>query len=168
MQSLIAKESRRGDIVFIGQSLLGSRHRERAVQEYFDHINIFANTLTNKSIPVVIFDGVLPTLPPELCMKEVWRPFPNKSKCERNIDEARSAYNLFDKLAVSLSNASDNIYYAPLRLGLCVNETCGQFTKKGTPIWHDLGHITEKASGELADMLRQHLTQTNIRIPNRE
>ena len=101
-------------------------------------------------------------------MKEFFRPFPNKFDCEKTIDEARSAYNLFDKLAVSLSNSSENIYYAPLRLGLCVNETCGQFTKKGTPIWLDYGHITEKSSVELADMLRQHLTQTNIKIPNKK
>ena len=125
--SLIAKESRRGDIVFIGQALKGSAHNKRAVQEYFDHIKIFANTLASKSIPVVIFDGIYPSLPPELCMKEVWRPFPN---CERNIDEVRSAYNRFDELAVSLSNSSDNIYYAPLRLGLVSKRPVGDLLRK--------------------------------------
>ena len=61
-----------------------------------------------------------------------------------------------------------NFHYAPLRLGLCVNEKCGQYTKKGTPIWHDFGHITEQSSGELADLLRQHLTQTSINILNKD
>ena len=96
-------------------------HDELAVQEYFDHIKIFAKTLASKSIPVVIFDGVFPTSPPELCMKEVWRPFPNKFKCERNIDEARSAYNRFDKLAVSLSNSiarSKNFFAVAASLAL--------------------------------------------------
>ena len=65
-------------------------------------------------------------------------------------------------------DSSKNIYYAPLRLGLCVNEKCGQYTKKGTPIWHDFGHITEQSSGELGDLLRQHLMQTSISIPNKE
>ena len=104
-----------------------------------------------------------------LCIKEFFRPFPSKIYCEKTIDEARSSYNRFDKLALSLSNSAENIYYSPLRLGLCVNETCGQLNKKGTPIWHDdVGHITEQSSGELADMLRQHLTQTNIRISDKK
>ena len=167
--SLIAKESKPGDVIFIGQALRGNEHDARAVNEYFDHIKIFANTLISKSIPVIIFDGTFPPgIDPALCVREVWRPLPNKFLCEKSIDEARSSYTRFDKLAESLSNTSENIYYAPLRLGLCVNEKCGQYTKKGTPIWHDFGHITEQSSGELADLLRQHLTQTSINILNKD
>ena len=167
--SLIAKESRPGDIVFIGQALYGKNHDIRATPTYFDHIKVLAQKLKDKKIPIIIFDGTFPPRQtPMLCMKEFFRPFPKKFDCEKTIDETRSSYNRFDKLAVSLSNSSENIYFAPLRLGLCVNETCGHLTKKGTPIWHDRGHITEKSSGELADMLRQHLKQTKIRIPNKK
>ena len=165
---LIAKESRPGDIVFVGQALVFDPNG-RASQEYFDHIRIFANTLRSKSIPVVIFDGTFPPGPdPTLCVKEVWRPFPNKFNCEKSIDEARSAYSQFDDLALSLSRSAEGIYYAPLRLGLCVNDKCGQYTDQGTPIWHDFGHITEQSSGELADLLRQYLPPTSISITNKE
>ena len=167
--SLIAKESRRGDIIFIGQALNGKNHDKRATQIYFDHIKVLAQKLKEKEIPVIIFDGTFPPRQtPMLCMKEFFRPFPNNFDCEKPIDTARSSYNKFDKLAQSLSNSSENIYYAPLRLGLCLEETCGQFTKNGTPIWYDNGHITEKSSGELADMLRQHLMQTSIGIFDKE
>ena len=168
--SLILKESRRGDIVFIGQALYDRHHDKNATQIYFDHIKVLAEELREKKIPVVIFDGTFPPMQKKdmmLCMKQ-FIPFPDKIYCEKNINKARSSYNRFDKLAVSLSNSSENIYYAPLRLGLCVNETCGQLTKKGTPIWHDRGHISEKSSGELADMLRQYLIKTNIKIPNKK
>jgi len=167
--SLIAKESRRGDIVFIGQALNGNNYHKRSTQIYFDHIKVLAQKLKDKKIPIIIFDGTFPPIQKtRLCVKEFFRPFPNKFYCEKTIDDARSSYNRFDKLAESLSNSSDNIYYAPLRLGLCVNETCGQYTKKGSPIWHDIGHITEQSSGELADLLRHHLKQTSISIPDEE
>ena len=99
----------------------------------------------------------------------IFQTISKKVELRKTINEARLSYNRFDKLALSLSNSAENIYYTPLRLGLCVNETCGQLNKKGTPIWHDeVGHITEQSSGELADMLRQHLTQTNIRISDKK
>lgn len=158
--SLIAKKSKPGDVVFIGQALRGDDHDLRAIPEYFEHIQAFAETLNEKSVPVVIFDGTFPPgLNPELCLREKWRPFPNKSDCEKTVEEADFAFKKFDEMALATSNLSSNIYYVPLRLGLCLDKTCGQYTKYGTPIWHDFGHITEKSSGELAHLIRKQLPQ---------
>jgi len=60
-------------------------------------------------------------------------------------------------MATELSKKSRNVFYAPLRLGLCNNNVCGQYTSIGSPIWHDNGHITEKVSGELAGYLSSKL-----------
>ena len=163
ISSLISKESKPGDVVFIGQALRGKSHDARATSAYFDHIQAFAQILKDKSIPIIIFDGTFPPGPdPAMCVKELWRPFPNKFNCEKTVEEAYTSYRQFDKLAIQTSNLSENIYYAPLRLGLCVKGICGQYTKHGTPIWHDFGHITEQSSRELGNLLRQYLSQSGI------
>ena len=72
-------------------------------------------------------------------------------------------------MALAISNATSNIYYIPLRLGLCANEICGQYTKQGTSIWHDdSGHITEQSSGELSNLLRQNILKLDIFTTNKE
>ena len=146
-----------GDIVFIGQSLIGANYLSRASNSYFEHIRNFANHLHPKSVPVVILDGTYPpSKRPELCTKELWRPFPRRRNCEKSLSDSIAAYAKFDKLASALSKSSANILYMPLRFGLCFNQDCGQYTKKGTQIWHDYGHITESSSAELADLIKHY------------
>jgi len=55
-----------------------------------------------------------------------------------------------------------NVFYAPLRDGLCIEDICGQTTSEGTPIWHDIGHITEKSSAELAPLLSKRLKENGF------
>jgi hypothetical protein len=152
-----------GDIVFIGQSLAGSRHGARAVPAYFDHIKAMASSLHQKHIPIVLFDGTYPVSQlPELCSKEVWRPFPDPAGCQKTAEEAKQAYSKFDHMAEHLAANTKNVFYAPLRLGLCFDGICGQNSKLGTPIWHDSTHISETASGELHTLLRSELTADGL------
>ena len=152
-----------GDIVFVGQSLLDYFYSERTNPVYFEHLRAFANSLANKHVPVVLFDGTFPAgNPPELCSKELWRPFPDKANCQKTTAEAKQAYSTFDAMAEQLSRTANNVFYAPLRLGLCLNGICGQESRLGTPIWHDIGHITEAASGELSGLLRSELSAAGL------
>jgi hypothetical protein len=147
-----------GDIIFIGQALLGPNLHIRSKPEYFSHIGSFANHFKDIGVPVVLFDGAYsPGIYPELCTKEVWRPFPSVSNCQKPIHVSKNAYQRFDEKASELARTHQNIFYAPLRTGLCTKKTCGQATASGTQIWHDNGHITEDASGELAGLLRREL-----------
>jgi peptidoglycan/LPS O-acetylase OafA/YrhL len=147
-----------GDIVFVGQALRDGDFLVRSTPEYFSRIVEFANNLKDAKVPVVLFDGTYPPgKNPELCTKEIWRPFPSMNNCERPIRDNMIAYQPFDNRASALARRIQNIFYAPLRMGLCTNKTCGQYTSSGTQIWHDNGHITEAASGELAGLLRDKL-----------
>ena len=154
----IRKSAKPGDIVFIGQALRGNDYLERSTPEYFSHIEAFADRLRGIMVPVVVLDGTFPPgTNPELCSSELWRPFPDRGKCQKSTSAAKSAYLRFDNMAYGLARRNQNIFYAPLRMGLCNEEICGQNTISGTPIWHDYGHITEKASGELAGLLKSEL-----------
>jgi peptidoglycan/LPS O-acetylase OafA/YrhL len=158
VSKFIRKFAKSGDIVFIGQALRGDDYLERSTPEYFSHIEAFANRLRGIRVPVVVLDGTFPPgTNPELCSSEIWRPFPDRGKCQKSTAAAKSAYLRFDNMAYGLARRNQNIFYAPLRLGLCNEEICGQNTLSGTPIWHDYGHITEKASGELAGLLKSEL-----------
>ena len=130
VRSLIEQESKPGDIVFIGQALRGQEHDLRAVPQYFDHIKSFAQTLSSKSIPVIIFDGTFPPGHPELCKKEIWRPYPNKLNCEKKIEEVYTSYKKFDQMAIKTTNSAENIYYIPLRFGLCTDKYVGNIQSK--------------------------------------
>ncbi len=79
-----------------------------------------------------------------------------------------SAYGKFDRLALEAAGEVPNLFYAPLRTGLCRDDQCGQKTASGAPIWHDKGHITEQASRELAPMLRAALDKQRFfeRLPD--
>jgi hypothetical protein len=154
----IYKSARPGDIVFIGQALLDSYYLSRTSPEYFTQIEAFAKRLEGKDVPVVLFDGTFPPgANPELCTKELWRPFPDMKHCQKPAWTARVGFSRFDDMASELAGRSQNIFYAPLRTGLCDKKICGQYTLSGTPIWHDNGHITDAASGELAGLLRSQL-----------
>ncbi|MCP9911907.1 acyltransferase [Cyanobium sp. BA20m-14] len=156
----VRKLAKPGDVVFIGQALRDGDFLARSTPEYFSHIEAFANHLHDTKVPVVIFDGTYPPgKQPELCSKELWRPFPNYNNCQKPISANKMAYWQFDSKAHELARRSQNIFYAPLRAGLCSSETCGQYTLSGAPIWHDNGHITEAASGELAGLLRKVLRE---------
>ena len=150
--------ARPGDIVFIGQALRGGDDIARSKPEYFTHIEAFANQLKGASVPVVLFDGTFPPATnPELCSREFWRPFPDSKNCQKPTSLAKAAYSRFDHMALGLASRNANIFYAPLRIGLCNENLCGQNTPSGTAIWHDFGHITDAASGELAELLRSKL-----------
>jgi hypothetical protein len=99
---------------------------------------------------------------PAVCSKEVWRPFPDASNCQEPKGIVDLSYHKFDLMASSLMRRSNNVFYIPLRQGLCSGESCGQYMKSGTPIWHDNGHITESASGELATLLSAQLESTGF------
>ena len=147
-----------GDIVFIGQALRDDDYLKRAIPAYFNHIKKLALVLDNRRVPVVLFDGTFPPGKfPELCSKEVWRPYPIKSVCEKPVDDAKQAYARFDSMAEQLQRNMNNVFYAPLRIGLCFEGVCGQNTRLGTSIWHDNGHITEQASSELSGVLKSEL-----------
>jgi peptidoglycan/LPS O-acetylase OafA/YrhL len=155
---LIQEEAKSGDIVFIGQALRDGDHLLRAKVEYFAHVEEFAKSLNKKGVAIVLLDGTFPPgKNPELCTNELWRPFPDPGNCEKTTLDAKQAYSRFDEMATELSKRSRNVFYAPLRLGLCNDSVCGQYTSIGSPIWHDNGHITEKASGELAGYLSGRL-----------
>ena len=161
----IQKNKMPGDLVFIGQSLLDqNKYGIRESDAYFSHIKKFATSIGDNSIPIIIFDGTFPPGDPYLCQKEVWRPFPDKKNCQKTLEQTISAYSKFDEFGRKITKDSQNIYYIPLRTGLCVGEICGQYTSQGTQIWHDFGHISEQASQELAKLLKDKLTKAGIKI----
>jgi hypothetical protein len=95
---------------------------------------------------------------PKECYPTPWRPFLDKEPgCSLEREEVISKFARFDELIQQLETSRKNLFYAPLRTGLCVENICGQKMKNGTPIWHDRGHITEIAAAQLADLLREHL-----------
>lgn len=147
-----------GDVVFVGQSLFGDKARQTF--DYVGHIAAFAQRLTKKQVPVVLLDGTFPPiLPPEQCFKAPWRPFSEDiTGCFLDAIDVTKAFAKFDRLAFDASNQLPNLYYAPLRMGLCHEGRCGQTTASDFPIWHDRGHITEEAAKELAPLLFNHLT----------
>lgn len=155
--------ARSGDVVLVGQSLMETSLLKRATAPYFANIQSLAQKLEDKHVPVVLFDGVFPPgAMPAVCSKEVWRPFPDASNCQVPKRIVDSSYHKFDLMASSLMRRSNNVFYIPLRQGLCSGESCGQYMKSGTPIWHDNGHITETASGELATLLSAQLESTGF------
>ena len=113
-------------------------------------------------ISLILLDGTAPpSIAPELCVLVPWRPL-ELTGCFTSITEVQERYSTFDNMAKSFSEGYMNVFYAPLRDGLCIEDICGQTTSEGTPIWHDIGHITEKSSAELAPLLSKRLKENGF------
>ena len=123
---------RRGDVVFVGQSLIGDNGRQTPL--YFDFIKKFAKDIADKRAVVVLLDSTVPTEnAPEYCVDEPWR-FDTAKGCTIPRATVAGAYATFDQLALDAAVENPNLFYAPLRIGLCSNDQCGQKTLAGTPI----------------------------------
>lgn len=157
----LSKETKKGDVVFIGQALAGDRG---ATPKYFNFIGKLASSLASRDVPVVLLDGTAPPPKgPEFCLTLPWSPSGKRTGCFTSKTEVKQRYSKFDKLAKSFVARHPNTFYIPLRDGLCVKKVCGQTTSMGTPIWHDYGgHITEKSSEELAPLLIKRLKKTSF------
>ena len=79
-----------------------------------------------------------------------------------NFNQVKNRYLTFDKLAKEYSDNIRNLFYVPLRDGLCIDQVCGVITSKGTRIWIDHGHITEASASELKPLLLERLNKTNF------
>ncbi|MGO9487184.1 MAG: acyltransferase family protein [Rhodomicrobium sp.] len=146
-----------GDVVFAGQRLSGAEDKQTPL--YVDFIKAFAVRLGEKGVPLVLLDGIYPAaLGPEQCIELPWRPFRSEG-CSAAFETVQKAFARFDRLALDASGQVANLFYAPLRTGLCHEGACGQATATGLPIWHDRSHITEGAAAELAPLLRTRLAQ---------
>ena len=152
----LSQSVRKGDIVFIGQ-LLMSPGRENP--EYFNFIGELAAILSTREIPIILLDGTAPPLTNHSSVFQTpWRPSRNFPGCSISLTEVKQRYLTFDRMAEAFSDRHKNVFYTPLRDGLCVEDSCGQTTSNETPIWHDFnGHITEKSSAELAPLLIERL-----------
>ena len=154
--AFLSRNVRPGDVIFIGQRLF--ERPERQGQRYVNFIKAFAARIKSRGARVVLLDGTFPpALRPEECVDLPWRPFGIGEGCHVDQDDVQTAFAEFDRLAFAAAEKNANLFYAPLRLGLCQGQTCGQTTVNGTPVWHDRGHITEKASAELGPYLRRQL-----------
>lgn len=151
MDKALAERLQPGDVVVVGQKLYKEDKRQTA--HYVDHIVTFAARLAGRGVRVVLLDGTYPPdSAPELCVGASER----RRGCFSNAATVAQAYAAFDALATEAHGKATNLFYAPLRLGLCENQRCGQ-TLQGAAVWHDRGHITEAAARALAPLLRRHL-----------
>lgn len=161
VRRFIEKEAKPNDIVVVGQRLFEA-DRRRSQPDYFAHLIAFAHALAPKRIDVIVLDGVHPpAFPPERCLDVPWRKgLPHG--CSVPAETVKTAFSSFDLLARDAMRAAPNLFYAPLRLGLCDGNACGQTLKDGTYVWHDRGHITERAAETLAPMLKQALADSGF------
>jgi hypothetical protein len=154
-----------GDIVFVGQRLHLKSNDDRQTPLYVDFIASLARILSSKNVPVVLLDGTAPPdVPPEQCTALPWRPFGPPKGCSISIADAEAMFQKFDMLAKKKSNEVPNLFYVPLRLGLCRQDGCGQLTSADITIWHDVGHITEDAAIELSPLLRRKLAEQQFYV----
>jgi peptidoglycan/LPS O-acetylase OafA/YrhL len=146
---------RPGDIVVIGQRLLNAP--ERRTDRYLDFIKEVASQFGALGARVVLLDGVFPpSADPRICVPAPWRRT-LIDQCFVSRAAVINAYADFDGLATEASARAPNLFYAPIREGLCQHDQCGQTTESGKPIWHDQDHITEQVAMELAPLLRARL-----------
>lgn len=151
MDKALADRLRSGDVVVVGQKLYRAPERQSA--HYIDFITAFAARMANFGVRVVLLDGTYPPdSAPEVCVGTSER----RRGCFSDAATVAQAYSGFDALAGDAHNKAANLFYAPLRLGLCEGQRCGQ-TLHGAAIWHDRGHITEAAARALAPLLKRHL-----------
>lgn len=153
----IVKNAGRDDVIVIGQRL--NNKQDRQGPAYLNFVKDFAHEVSKQGAKVILLDSTVPPeLSPNECMSVPWRPFGNAKGCQINRELVSGAFAEFDQLASKAARDVGNLFYAPLRTGLCNGDQCGQDTKSGTPIWHDgAGHITDKAAAELAPLLTSHL-----------
>lgn len=157
----LVSHAHRGDVVVVGQRLY--REAERQKPPYFEFIGAFAEKLSRQDVPLVLLDGIYPAdWGPELCMPLPWRPGDYQQRCSVSADITEKSYARFDQLATEATHRMSNLFYAPLRTGLCHAGTCGQTTESGVPVWHDREHITEAVSAELAPLLRDDLVKQDF------
>lgn len=159
VRQFLTNHLRPGDRIFLGQRLYQWDER-RQTQVYFDFIEEFARELARKDVDLIVLDSVVfPEKHPRDCIAVPWKRSlgPLDSNCHRAREDVERALVRFDDALYQLSRRISNLTYAPLRLGLCDRLTCGQTTSSGIHIFHDRGHITDKAAQELAPLLRRHL-----------
>ena len=158
VREFIKKNGKQNDIVFVGQSLILKNLGIRSNKLYFEHVDRLAKELSFKKIMVVLMDGTSPPqgLMENLCSKQFYRPIKSKL-CEIKKSEVLNSYKEFDRLATFYSSENKNFKYITLREGLCIDEKCGLYSKKGNIIWVDYGHITDEASKDLAPLLKGKL-----------
>ena len=161
----ILKNSKEGDTVFIGSRLVDTP--ERQTDEYLELIVNFAKKLNTKNTRVVILDSVVP--PPGLlsvlCDKEFFRPVPydKEKSCTLSREQVNQRFEKFDGLVKKFLQNNQNLYYASLREGLCRSNKCDNYTSNGNFIWIDwVGHITDKASRDLAPLLKERLLKQDF------
>ncbi|MEM9267835.1 MAG: acyltransferase family protein [Pseudomonadota bacterium] len=151
----ITETVREGDIVFIGQRLLGNPQRWSA--NYVEFLDRQAQAFLARGALVVLLDGTYPPdEDPRFCVDLPWRP--DRTKCTTTREDVQAAFAPYDDLAQALAQRTEGLFYSPLRSGLCGQMQCGQRAENGTPIWHDVGHITETAARSLAPFLQDQLT----------
>ena len=159
VRDYIINNAKKGDIVFVGQSLRGGF---RSNNTYFEHINDLSISLKGVFVPVILLDGTAPPLHlADLCHKEFYRPFPSKY-CQTSRKEVISRYSKFDELAHEFTAKNQNLFYAPLREGLCDNDICNSYTENDNFIWTSDSHITTKAAKDLAPLLRKRLVDAKF------
>ena len=168
-----------GDMVFVGQKLMGHVRCDlsakaldcRDVDIYFEQVLELADSVKMSHVPVVLMDGVFSpaSIPVQLCGSPKWMVSTNlannenRSQCEKPLNDSIAAFGTFDSKALEYANRTENLFYAPLRTGLCSADTCGQRSPGGNFIWHDNdGHITEKSSGELSSLLISKLQSQGL------
>jgi hypothetical protein len=161
VSDFLLKNTKQGDIVFIGSRLDGRQWKQRrSTPHYINFIKKFASKLEPNNVSVVILDGTFaPRRSPEECIDYPWTAANYKKGCFHSVEKVKNAFAVFDNLAENAATDLSNLYYAPLRTGLCYNGLCGQKNFNNTPIWHDVGHITEAASKELAPLLHSILAK---------
>lgn len=154
----VAAKAREGDVVAIGQRLFES-NRSKNPGPYLAHIKDFAGRLAAKGITVLVLDGTAPPrLDPRECLGVPWQ-YTAKPGCSTDRATVQAAFQRFDDAARLAAHTVPNLFYVPLRMGLCGEATCGQTLPDGTPVWHDRGHITEKAALTLAPLLATALAE---------
>ena len=159
----LMNNARQKDVIFIGQRLYGNKDtRQRSI--YIDFIKSFAIRMQSNGVMVILLDGTYhPSMVGLSCLTVPWKTIRPKA-CSVSAETVTNAFSQFDTLAKDAAHQTSNLYYAPLRHGLCHKNLCGQNTASGQPIWHDEGHITEKAAIELSPLLQYELTKNGFPI----
>ncbi|WP_293855268.1 acyltransferase family protein [uncultured Alsobacter sp.] len=154
----VAAHVREGDVVAIGQRLF---EKDRATNPgpYLANVTAIARRLADRGVVVLLLDGTAPPkLDPRECLDAPWQ-VATKPGCSIDRAAVEAAFRPFDEAARLATHTAPNLFYAPLRTGLCDERACGQALADGTPIWHDRGHITEKAALALAPRLAAALAE---------
>lgn len=151
VDSFISKNLSTGDVLVFGQRLIDEP--ERISQRYVGFLAEVADRASASGVPVILLDGTYPPVnKPEMCLGAA----SETAGCFSERSIVQNAFAAFDSLAREAMLAHKNLFYVPLRDGLCEQLTCGQ-TLDGVQVWHDRGHITEAASLRLAPLLKTRL-----------